>query len=102
LLKSRELSDHIQEHSDQGADGQEKTCYCAVPLARPFCKDESLRTLASNDGTKSTKDQEWESGGEGVDQQALNTGDGGDFWIGEENSGAEGCSVGVSRSARYL
>lgn len=85
-------SESVQQFMKESAPGnirqsrQVEACNDAISLSRPLGKDESLRTLSTDFRTEVGKDQKGKSGGKGVYNKALNTGDGTDLRICEENS----------------
>jgi hypothetical protein len=58
LPKGRQLRHHVQEQRDQGQEAEVQHCHGSVALSRPLSQDESLGTLAANDGPKGSKDEQ--------------------------------------------
>lgn len=90
LANGGELGDHVEEQRDEGHEAEVQHGDGAVALAGPRGQDEALGRLATDDGAEDGEDEEREGGGQGVDDDALDAGDGGELRVGEEDAGAEG------------
>lgn len=69
---------------------KEKRSCDSVPLPRPFGKDEAVRALLTDDRSEKAKDHKRKGRGERVHQNALESCDGCNLRVGEQDAGAKG------------
>lgn len=91
MAHSRQLRDHVEEQGDQRHEAEVQCRSGPVPLPRPLGEDESLRTLASNDGAQRSERQQRQGGGQRVDDDPLDAGQRSQLRIGEEDRGSQCC-----------
>lgn len=89
LADGRQLRHHVQEHGDERQEAQPQRRGDAVPLAHPLGQDEALGALAADDGAERGKDEQRERRREGVRDDALDAGDGGELRVREQDAGSE-------------
>lgn len=92
LTKSRQLCHHVQEQCHQGHEAEVQHGNCPVALSCPLCQDETFRTLAADDGSKGSKNEHRQRRCQGVNDDPLDTSDGCELGVGEEDTGSEGCT----------
>lgn len=90
LADGGELGDHVEEEGDEGEEAEEEHARGAEALPGPLGEDEAVGAFAADDGAEVAKDEQGQGGGEGVDDDALDAGDGGQLRVGEEDAGTEG------------
>lgn len=89
LTDGRQLSHHVQKQGDEGHEAQIQHSQGAVALTGPLGEHEAFGTFATDDGTEEAKDEHGKGRRQSVDDNTLNTGDGGQLRVGEEDTGAE-------------
>lgn len=91
LLHGRKLSHHIQEHGHQSAEAEKDGSRYTISLPCPLSENKTFWTFASDDWAHDGEHHERCRCAEGIDDHTLNTSDGGQLWVCEENTRAESC-----------
>ena len=91
LADGRQFRYHVQEQRQHRHEAEVDCCDDSIALSRPFGQDETLWTLASDDGAEGGKDEQRQGRGEGVHNHTLHTGNGGELRVSKEDTGSESC-----------
>lgn len=83
------VNDEPRVHLRQEA--QVYSSHNPVSLPRPLGQNKTFRAFSPDDRSQKTKHHKWQGRGQSVDDQALNTSNGRDFWVREQNARAKGC-----------
>ena len=70
-------------------------------MASPLGQDEAVRAVATNDGSQPAKDQNGKGRGEGINHDALDACDGGQFGVRKEDSRTQSCAWLVSSQKAF-
>ena len=89
LADGGQLGNHVQEERHQSHEAQEQAARDAITLPRPFSQNEAFRAPPPDNGTESSKCKQRQRRRQGVDDDSLDTSNGGEFGIREENCRTE-------------